>query len=56
MSHYFDSDPTNLVQNLRKDKKKPNAYIADTTTANAQVRNLSEIVRLSADLIIIYKR
>lgn len=37
VSHYFDSDPTNLVQNLRKDGKKPNAYIADTTTANAQV-------------------
>lgn len=41
VSHYFDSDPTNLVQNLRKDKKKPSAYIADTTTANAQVSNLS---------------
>lgn len=39
VSHYFDSDPTNLVQNLRKDGKKPNAYVADTTTANAQVRN-----------------
>lgn len=38
VSHYFDSDPTNLVQNLRKDGKKPSAYIADTTTANAQVR------------------
>jgi magnesium chelatase subunit H len=40
VSHYFDSDPTNLVQNLRKDGKKPNAYVADTTTANAQVRNV----------------
>ncbi|KAF2289405.1 hypothetical protein GH714_035979 [Hevea brasiliensis] len=48
VSHYFDSDPTNLVQNLRKDKKKPSAYIADTTTANAQVRTLSETVRLDA--------
>lgn len=38
VSHYFDSDPTNLVQNLRKDGKKPSAYIADTTTANAQVK------------------
>lgn len=38
VSHYFDSDPTNLVQNLRKDGKKPSAYIADTTTANAQVQ------------------
>ncbi|KAH0730633.1 hypothetical protein KY285_001543 [Solanum tuberosum] len=36
VSHYFDSDPTNLVQNFRKDGKKPSAYIADTTTANAQ--------------------
>ncbi|KAJ8453336.1 hypothetical protein Cgig2_008220 [Carnegiea gigantea] len=48
VSHYFDSDPTNLVQGLRKDGKKPNAYIADTTTANAQVRTLSETVRLDA--------
>lgn len=38
VSHYFDSDPTNLVQNLRKDGKKPSSYIADTTTANAQVK------------------
>ncbi|KAH0725814.1 hypothetical protein KY290_001643 [Solanum tuberosum] len=36
--HYFDSDPTNLVQNLKKDGKKPSAYIADTTTANAQAK------------------
>ncbi|ERN12648.1 hypothetical protein AMTR_s00025p00239420 [Amborella trichopoda] len=48
VSHYFDSDPTNLVQSLRKDGRKPNAYIADTTTANAQVRTLSETVRLDA--------
>jgi magnesium chelatase subunit H len=48
VSHYFDSDPTKLVQSLRKDKKKPNAYIADTTTANAQVRSLAETVRLDA--------
>ncbi|KAG6546150.1 hypothetical protein Mapa_012184 [Marchantia paleacea] len=48
VSHYFDSDPTKLVQNLRKDGKKPNSYIADTTTANAQVRSLSETVRLDA--------
>lgn len=37
VSHYFDSDPTKLVAGLRKDGKTPNAYIADTTTANAQV-------------------
>lgn len=37
VSHYFDSDPTNLVQGLRKDGRKPNSYVADTTTANAQV-------------------
>lgn len=37
VSHYFDSDPTNLVTSLRGDGKKPSAYIADTTTANAQV-------------------
>ena len=37
VSHYFDSDPTKLVKSLRTDGKMPNAYIADTTTANAQV-------------------
>lgn len=42
VSHYFDSDPTNLVQNLRKDGKKPSAYIADTTTANAQVNTVNK--------------
>ncbi len=47
VSHYFDSDPTNLVSKLRGGKK-PNAYFADTTTANAQVRTLSETVRLDA--------
>lgn len=48
VSHYFDSDPTKLVSNLREDGKTPAAYIADTTTANAQVRTLSETVRLDA--------
>jgi magnesium chelatase subunit H len=48
VSHYFDSDPTKLVANLRNDGKTPAAYIADTTTANAQVRSLSETVRLDA--------
>ena len=48
VSHYFDSDPTKVVASLRKDGKKPAAYIADTTTANAQVRTLSETVRLDA--------
>jgi len=38
VSHYFDSDPTKIVQGLRTDGKVPSAYIADTTTANAQVR------------------
>jgi magnesium chelatase subunit H len=48
VSHYFDSDPTKVVSKLRGDGKKPSAYIADTTTANAQVRTLSETVRLDA--------
>merc|ERR1719433_1564704 len=46
VSHYFDSDPTKVVQGLRGDGKKPAALIADTTTANAQVRTLSGQVRL----------
>ncbi|ELR98632.1 magnesium chelatase subunit H [Gloeocapsa sp. PCC 73106] len=48
VSHYFDSDPTKVIANLRNDGKTPAAYIADTTTANAQVRSLSETVRLDA--------
>jgi magnesium chelatase subunit H len=48
VSHYFDSDPTKLVASLREDGKKPVAFIADTTTANAQVRTLSETVRLDS--------
>jgi cobalamin biosynthesis Mg chelatase CobN len=37
VSHYYDSDPTKVVQGLRDDKKKPMSFMADTTTANAQV-------------------
>ncbi|OSX70306.1 hypothetical protein BU14_0809s0010 [Porphyra umbilicalis] len=48
VSHYFDSDPTKIVAQCRADGKKPVAFIADTTTANAQVRTLSETVRLDA--------
>merc|ERR1719159_687365 len=48
VSYYFDSDPTKVVAGLRKDGKKPAAFVADTTTANAQVRTLSETVRLDA--------
>ncbi|MEM9162272.1 MAG: magnesium chelatase subunit H [Cyanobacteria bacterium P01_F01_bin.4] len=48
VSHYFDSDPTKVVANLRGDGKKPASFVADTTTANAQVRTLSETVRLDA--------
>lgn len=48
VSHYFDSDPTKVVSTLRDDRKKPKSFIADTTTANAQVRSLSETLRLDA--------
>ena len=48
VSHYFDSDPTKLIANLRDDGKAPASYIADTTTANAQVRTLSETIRLDS--------
>jgi magnesium chelatase subunit H len=46
VSHYFDSDPTKVISSLRSDGKSPASYIADTTTANAQVRSLSETIRL----------
>merc|ERR1719443_1337978 len=48
VSHYFDSDPTKLVAGLREDGKTPSAFIADTITANAQVRSLAETVRLDS--------
>ncbi len=48
VSHYFDSDPTKVVAALRQDGKTPLSYMADTTTANAQVRTLSETVRLDS--------
>ena len=48
VSHYYDSDPTKVVESLRNDRKKPISLMADTTTANAQVRTLSETVRLDA--------
>jgi magnesium chelatase subunit H len=48
VSHYFDSDPTKVVASLRGDGKTPASYIADTTTANAQIRSISETVRLDA--------
>jgi len=48
VSHYYDSDPTKVVAGLRDDKAKPMSLMADTTTANAQVRTLSETVRLDA--------
>merc|ERR1719421_1434693 len=48
VSHYFDSDPTKVVAGLRTDGRKPSSFVADTTTANAQVRTLSETVRLDA--------
>merc|ERR1712032_1365313 len=48
VSHYFDSDPTKVVAGLRTDGQKPTAFVADTTTANAKVRTLSETVRLDA--------
>lgn len=48
VSHYYDSDPTKVVASLRNDGKIPTSYMADTTTANAQVRTLSETVRLDS--------
>ncbi|MGG6295844.1 magnesium chelatase subunit H [Leptolyngbya sp. AN02str] len=48
VSHYYDSDPTKIVSRLRDDGKKPASFMADTTTANAQIRTLSETVRLDA--------
>lgn len=45
VSHYFDSDPTKLVQGLRSDGRAPASYIADTTTANAQASATSKAAR-----------
>ncbi len=48
VSHYYDSDPTKIVSRLRDDGKAPASFMADTTTANAQIRTLSETVRLDS--------
>ena len=48
VSHNYNSDPTQVVESLCNDKKKPMIMMADTTTANAQVRSLSETIRLDA--------
>ncbi|MGI0490638.1 magnesium chelatase subunit H [Alkalinema pantanalense CENA528] len=48
VSHYYDSDPTKIVARLRDDGKAPASFMADTTTANAQIRTLSETVRLDS--------
>ena len=53
VSHYFDSDPTKLVQGLRSDGKAPNAYIADTTTANAQVLQRTDVLQSLPDSFMI---
>ena len=50
VSHYFDSDPTKLVAGLREDGRAPAAFIADTTTANAQVRTYTLVMAASPDL------
>ena len=36
VSHYYDSDPTKVVEGLRKDGKKPSSMMADTTTVPAR--------------------
>ena len=54
VSHYFDSDPTKVVSSLRDDKKKPKSFIADTTTANAQVRTLAETGECRVSLRIVF--
>jgi hypothetical protein len=51
VSHYFDSDPTKLVAGLRGDGRTPSAFIADTTTANAQVGNCSAAWHARASLL-----
>lgn len=51
VSHYFDSDPTKLVSGLRTDGKLPSSYIADTTTANAQVCTASNCMLVQSQLL-----
>ena len=46
VSHYFDSDPTKLAEKFSG--KRVSSYVADTTTANGQVRTLAETTRLDA--------
>ena len=50
VSHYYNSNPTKVVQCLCDDKKKPMILIVDTTILcqKAQVCSLSETVCLDA--------
>lgn len=50
VSHYFDSDPTKLVAGLRQDGRSPSAFIADTTTANAQVLSVAVLATIRSFL------
>ena len=45
VSYYYNSDFTKVVVGLCNDKKKPMVMMVDSTTANAQVRSLSETIR-----------
>lgn len=53
VSNWLDADPTKTVAALRgkggdQRRRAPRSYIADSTTANTQVRTLSETVRLDS--------
>ncbi len=47
--HYYDSDPTKVIQNLREDKKKPLSLWANALKNNdREVLTLAETLRLDA--------
>lgn len=47
--HYYDSDPTKIIQNLREDKKKPLSLWANALKNNdREVLTLAETLRLDA--------
>ena len=49
VGHYFDADPTKVIQNLRGSRLKPMNMIADPTAERTRIYMLSELVSLDAE-------
>ena len=46
--HYYDSDPTKVIQALRYDGKRPTCLLAKTTAEGHEVHTLNETIRIDS--------